>query len=57
MSDCKIHHMDVVSYSGSVMSVIIISEYAKFLELSNSNLSDVGHEVVGDSVGILAHGS
>ena len=49
--------MDIVTYTGSVMGVIVISEYPKLLQFANCHLCDVRHQVVGDTVGILADGS
>ena len=53
MSLRQIDHMDVVSYAGSVRSVIVVSEYVELFQLAHGNLGDVGHQVVGDAVGIL----
>ena len=55
MSVGQIDHVDVVTHAGTVMGVIVITEYTQFLAHSDGRLCNVGHEVVGDAVGILAN--
>ena len=49
--------MDVVAYAGAVVGVIVVAEDAEFLTLAYGHLGDVGHEVVGDAVGVFADGA
>ena len=53
----KIHHMDVVSHTGSVRSIIIVAEHTQFFQLAYSYLGDIGHQVIGDTVGVLSDGT
>ena len=53
----KIYYMDIISHAGSIRSVIVITEYAKLFQLANSNLCDVWHKVVRDTIWVLADGS
>ena len=57
MPDCQIYHMDIIPHTGSVRCIIIVTEYSQFLELSNSNLSNIGHQIVGNTIRILSHGT
>ena len=52
---CKVNNVDVVSYAGAVGGVVVISENTEELSLAHSHLLDVGEEVVGYAVGILAY--
>ena len=53
----KIHHMDIVSHTGSVRSIIIVAEHPQFLQLAHSHLGDIGHQIIGDTVGVLSDGT
>ena len=53
----QIHHMDVVPDAGAVVGGVVVAEYAQLLELAHGNLGDIGHQVVGNAVGILADGA
>ena len=53
----KIHHMDIVSHTGSVRSIIIVAEHSQFLQLAHSHLGDIGHQIIGDTVGVLSDGT
>ena len=47
--------MNIVSYTSSIRSIIIISKYTKFLQLTNSYLCDIWHKVIGDTIWILSN--
>ena len=53
MSQCQIHHMDVIPYAGSIRSIVIISEYAQALQFSDGHLRHIGKQVVGNTLGIF----
>ena len=55
MSACQVNHMDIVTHTRTVGGVVIIAENAKFGALSNRYLGQVGHEIVGNTVGIFAY--
>ena len=46
--------MDVVAHARSVGGGVVVAEHAHCSELSNCNLRNVGHEVVGDALWIFA---
>ena len=50
----QIHHMDIVADAGSVRRIIIVSEYAYLFQLAYRHLGNIGRQVVGDSLRILA---
>lgn len=54
MTISKVYHMDIVSYTSTVMGIVVVAEHAKFLADADGGLSNIGHQVVGDSVRILA---
>ena len=54
MSDGKVDHVDVVTYSGSVRCIIIIAEDAQAFQFSDGNLCDIWDQVVRDSLRILS---
>ena len=49
--------MDVVAHAGTVGRRIVIAEDSEFLALAHSHLGDIGHQVVGDAVGVLTDAS
>ncbi len=51
----QIHHVNIISHSGSIMGIVIVSENAQLLKLPYRHLCDVGHQVVGNPVGILPY--
>ena len=53
----EVDDVDVVAYAGAVVGVIVVAEDAEFLTLAYGHLGDVGHEVVGDAVGVFADGA
>ena len=54
MAAGQVHDMDVVADAGAVGSGVVIAEDMDLFQLAHSHLGDVGHEVVGDAVGVLA---
>ena len=46
MSDSQIYYMDVISHTGSVRSIIVVSEYAETFQLADCNLCNVRNQVV-----------
>ena len=57
MTLCKINHVDIVTDTGSVRSIIVVAIYVKLLQLADSNLCDVRHQVIRNAVRVLAHRS
>ena len=51
----QVHNVDVVADTGAIRGVVVIPKYAEVGALAMGNLSDIGHEVVGDAVGALAN--
>ena len=50
----QIHHVDVVADAGAIGRGIVVAEHAQLLAAADGHLRDVGHEVVGDTLGIFA---
>ena len=57
VSACQVNNVDIVAYASTVVCVVVVTEYAQFSTLAYGCLCDVGHQVVGDTVGILADGT
>ena len=53
MASCKVYYMDVVTNTGSVRCIVVISEYVDALKLSNCNLSNIWKQVVRNTLWIL----
>ena len=53
MSLGEIYHMDIVSYSCTVRSVVIISENMDSITLADGNLCDIRYKIVWDALWIL----
>ena len=54
MAAGQVDHVDVVAHAGAVMRGVVVAEDVQLLQLADGDLGDVGHEVVGDVVGVLA---
>ena len=54
MAAGQVDNMDVVAHAGAVGGRVVIAKDVDLLQLADSDLGDVGHEVVGDAVGVLA---
>ena len=50
---CKVNNMNVISHSGSIRCIIIITKYSKLFQLTNCNLCDIWHQVVRNTIRIL----
>jgi NRPS condensation-like uncharacterized protein len=53
VADCKVYNVDIISYACAVNGIIVVAENVEFFQFSNRNLRNIGHEVVGDSLGVL----
>ena len=53
MTLCQVYYMDIISYTGSVRSIIIISEYIQMIQFSNGNLCDIRYQVVWNTLRIF----
>ena len=51
----KIHNMNVISYSCTIMSWIVITKYSKLCSLSDCYLCNIWHKVVWNTVRILTY--
>ena len=46
--------MDIVPHTSAVRRVVVITKYPHMIQLAQCHLCHIGHQIVGDSVGILA---
>ena len=46
--------MDVIAHAGAVGGGVVVAKDLNGLELAHGNLRDIGHQVVGDALGVLA---
>ena len=51
----KIHHVDIVTDAGTVGGVVIVAVHGQLLQLTGGHLGNVGHQVVGNAVGVFAN--
>ena len=51
----QIEHMDIVPDARAVVGGVVVAEHPELLQLADGDLSNIGHEVVGYAVGILAY--
>ena len=54
MAAGQVHNVDVVAHAGAIGGRVIIAVHMHFFQLANGNFGDVGHQVVGDAVRVLA---
>ena len=54
VADCKVYNMDVITHAGTGGGGIIVAVDMDLFQLAHRHLGDVGHQVVGDAVGVLA---
>ena len=54
MTRCQVAHVDVVAHAGAVGGGVVVAKDLNGLELTDGDLGDVGHQVVGDALGVLA---
>ena len=54
MTRGQIAHVDVVAHAGAVGGGVVVAKDLNGLELAHGNLGDIGHQVVGDALGVLA---
>ena len=57
MTFCKVNHMNIVSHTSSVQSIIVITEYTQFFQLAYSHLCNIWHQIIWNAVWILADSS
>ena len=55
VSTSKVHNMDIVAYTSTIVCVIIITEHTKLGAFTNSSLSDIRHQIVRYAIGILTN--
>ena len=55
MAAGQVNDVDVVAHAGTVGRGVVVAKDVDFFQLADSHLGDVGHEVVGDAVGVLAN--
>ena len=51
----KVHDVDIVAYTCSVVGRIIVPEDTESLAFTDSHLGDIGHEVIGYAIRVLAY--
>ena len=53
MANSQVHHMQVITLAGTVGGIIVATKYGQLFQLPGSHTPDVGHQVVGNTVGIV----
>ena len=53
MAECQVNNMDVISYTCAVVGVIVTAVNTKARSFADSNLCDIGHKVVGYTIGVF----
>ena len=46
--------MDIIAHAGAVGRGVIVAEHMHLFQRAHGHLGDVGHQIVGDAVGVLA---
>ena len=54
MAPGQIHHMDVIPDAGAIGGGVVSTKDVELFQLAHGYLGDIGHQVVGDAVGVLA---
>ena len=49
----KVYDVDIIPDACAVFGGIVIAEHIEVVELAYGNLWDIGHEVIGNTVGVL----
>ena len=55
MAARQVYHMDVVAHAGAVRGGVIVAEHMHLFQFAHGHLGNVGHQVVGDAVRVLAN--
>ena len=53
MTYCQVYYMDVITYAGSIRSIIVITEYSQAFQFADGNLCNIRKQVVRDSFRIF----
>ncbi len=53
VTDGEIHHVDVIAHPGTVRCRVVVAKHPQLLELAHPHLTDIGQQVVGNTVGIF----
>ena len=54
MAAGQVHNVDVVTHTGAVRGGVVVAKDVHLFQLAHSHLGNVGHQVIGDAVGVLA---
>ena len=57
MSFCQIYYMDIVTNPCPIRGIIVIAKYSKLFQLAYSNLRNIRHQIIGNTVRIFSHGT
>ena len=55
MAFCQIYHMDVITHSGAVRCIVIVSKHAELFQLANCHLCNIRNKVIRYSFRIFAN--
>ena len=50
----EVADVDIIPYARAVGGIVVVTENAQFFELSDSDLTDIGQQVIRDAVGVFA---
>ena len=54
MTERKVNNMNVVTHACAVGGGVVVAVDVEVVKLADCNLSNIGHKVVGDAVGVFA---
>ena len=57
VAGCQVAYVDIIAHTSTIVRVVIVAENAQLLADTYCGLRDIRHEVIGDTIGVLAHRS
>ena len=49
----EIDHVDIITHAGSVRRIVVVTENRQMVQLTDRNLRDIWHQIIGDPGGIF----
>ena len=54
VTERQVYNMDIIADAGAVVCIIIVAKHTQLRPFADCNLRHIGHQIVGNAVGILA---